>query len=90
VPLLRDDEWSARSWCRATENSTFSVHDQRLLTFVAQNIGTGLARQRDQQQLRSAHAELEKRVEERTRERWPRSTRNCSARSASACVPSSA
>ena len=69
VPLLRDDEVVGAIVVQSySENSTFSVHDQRLLTFVAQNIGTGLARQRDQQQLRSAHAELEKRVEERTRE----------------------
>ena len=69
VPLLRDDEVVGAIVVQSySENSTFSVHDQRLLTFVAQNIGTGLARQRDQQRLRSAHAELEKRVEERTRE----------------------
>ncbi|MEG0187014.1 MAG: hypothetical protein RR704_26540, partial [Stenotrophomonas sp.] len=47
---------------------SFTAHDQRLLTFVAQNIGNGLARQRDQERLRNAHAELEKRVDERTRE----------------------
>ncbi|WP_242894245.1 bifunctional diguanylate cyclase/phosphodiesterase [Stenotrophomonas maltophilia] len=69
VPLLRDDEVVGAIVVQSySENSTFSVHDQRLLTFVAQNIGTGLARQRDQQRLRLAHAELEKRVEERTRE----------------------
>ena len=66
---LRDDEVVGAIVVQSySENSTFSVHDQRLLTFVAQNIGTGLARQRDQQRLRLAHAELEKRVEERTRE----------------------
>ncbi|HCR32196.1 MAG TPA: hypothetical protein DIV57_02335, partial [Stenotrophomonas sp.] len=69
VPLLRDDEVVGAIVVQSyTDQIAFSVHDQRLLTFVAQNIGTGLARQRDQQQLRSAHAELEKRVEERTRE----------------------
>ncbi|PAM57083.1 hypothetical protein CEJ63_21100, partial [Acinetobacter baumannii] len=69
VPLLRDDEVVGAIVVQSyTEQITFSVHDQRLLTFVAQNIGTGLARQRDQQRLRAAHAELEKRVEERTRE----------------------
>jgi len=46
----------------------FTPNDQRLLTFVAQNIATGLARQRDQERLRLAHASLERRVEERTRE----------------------
>ncbi|MEN4957340.1 MULTISPECIES: bifunctional diguanylate cyclase/phosphodiesterase [Stenotrophomonas] len=69
VPLLRDDEVVGAIVVQSyTEQIAFSVHDQRLLIFVAQNIGTGLARQRDQQRLRSAHAELEKRVEERTRE----------------------
>lgn len=69
VPLLRDDEVVGAIVVQSySEAIAFSVHDQRLLTFVAQNIGTGLARQRDQQRLRSAHAELEKRVEERTRE----------------------
>lgn len=69
VPLLRDDEVVGAIVVQSySEQIAFSVHDQRLLTFVAQNIGTGLARQRDQQRLRSAHAELEKRVEERTRE----------------------
>ena len=69
VPLLRDDEVVGAIVVQSySEQSAFSVHDQRLLTFVAHNIGTGLARQRDQQRLRSAHAELEKRVEERTRE----------------------
>lgn len=47
---------------------SFIPNDQRLLTFVAQNIGTGLARQRNQERLRQAHASLERRVEERTRE----------------------
>jgi len=69
VPLLRDDEVVGAIVVQSySAQISFSVHDQRLLTFVAQNIGTGLARQRDQQNLRLAHAELEKRVEERTRE----------------------
>ncbi|MDZ5842893.1 EAL domain-containing protein [Stenotrophomonas maltophilia] len=69
VPLLRDDEVVGAIVVQSySEQRAFSIHDQRLLTFVAQNIGTGLARQRDQQRLRSAHAELEKRVDERTRE----------------------
>src|SRR5690606_39251951 len=46
----------------------FTADDQRLLSFVAQNIGTGLARHRDQARLRLAQASLERRVEERTRE----------------------
>ncbi|WMJ71510.1 bifunctional diguanylate cyclase/phosphodiesterase [Stenotrophomonas sp. 24(2023)] len=69
VPLLRDDEAVGVIVVQSYSDAVgFTVHDQRLLTFVAQNIGTGLARQRDQQRLRLAHAELEKRVEERTRE----------------------
>ena len=47
---------------------SFTRNDQRLLTFVAQNIASGLARQRGQERLRLAHANLERRVEERTRE----------------------
>lgn len=69
VPLLRDDEVVGDIVVQSySADVAFTLQDQRLLTFVAQNIGTGLARQRDQQRLRLAHAELEKRVEERTRE----------------------
>jgi len=46
----------------------FTEYDQRLLTFVAHNVGGGLARQRAQERLQLAHAELEQRVAERTRE----------------------
>lgn len=46
----------------------FTSHDQNLLMFVAHNLGNGLARQRSQQHLRAVHAELERRVEERTSE----------------------
>ncbi|KAF1700194.1 hypothetical protein CSC68_12500 [Pseudoxanthomonas suwonensis] len=46
----------------------FSRDDERLLSFVAHNIGTGLARQAAQERLRVAHAELELRVGERTGE----------------------
>ncbi len=46
----------------------FSADDQRLLSFIAHNIGTGLARQAAQERLRTAHAELERRVGERTGE----------------------
>ena len=69
VPLLSDDEVVGVIVVQSySPEISFTVHDQRLLTFVAQNIGNGLARQRNQEQLRLAHAELEKRVEERTRE----------------------
>ena len=46
----------------------FTAHDQRLLAFVARNIGNSLARQRDRNRLLQAHSELEQRVVERTRE----------------------
>ena len=69
VPLLSDDDVVGVIVVQSySPEVIFSAHDQRLLTFVAQNIGNGLARQRDQERLRNAHAELEKRVEERTRE----------------------
>ncbi len=46
----------------------FEKRDQELLTFVAQHIGIALSRKRAQDSLRAAHAELEFRVETRTRE----------------------
>lgn len=51
-----------------SQEAKFTSHDQNLLTFVAHHIGNGLDRQRTQERLRSAHAELERRVDERTRE----------------------
>lgn len=69
VPLLNDDEVVGAIAVQSyTEQVKFSVHDQRLLAFVAQNIGNSLARQRGQNRLRLAHAQLEQRVTERTRE----------------------
>ena len=69
VPLLSDDDVVGVIVVQSySPEVVFTAHDQRLLTFVAQNIGNGLARQRDQEQLRNAHADLEKRVDERTRE----------------------
>ncbi len=69
VPLFNDDEVvgtiAVQSYSDAVE---FTLHDQRLLAFVAHNIGNSLARQRDQSRLRMAHAQLEERVSERTRE----------------------
>lgn len=69
VPLLHDNEVvgviAVQSY---SKDIVFSAHDQRLLAFVAQNIGNSLARQRDQDSLRLAHAQLEHRVSERTRE----------------------
>ncbi|MBO9716953.1 MAG: EAL domain-containing protein [Pseudoxanthomonas sp.] len=69
VPLHRDGEvvgvLAVQSY---TADIRFSADDQRLLTFVAHNISNGLARQRAQERLRAAHAELEQRVVERTTE----------------------
>jgi diguanylate cyclase (GGDEF)-like protein len=69
VPLHRDGEVvgviAVQSY---TRDISFSSDDQRLLTFVAHNISNGLARQRGQERLRAAHAELERRVVERTTE----------------------
>ncbi len=47
---------------------TFSARDQELLTFVAHHISIGLARKQAQDRLVAAHAELEQRVDSRTRE----------------------
>ena len=69
VPLVFDGEVAGAIVVQSySAEVAFTTDDQRLLTFVAQNIGTGLARQRDQERLRMAHAELEKRVDARTRE----------------------
>ncbi|CAN5599343.1 EAL domain-containing protein [soil metagenome] len=46
----------------------FTLRDQDLLTFVAHHIDNALARKRAQDSLKAAHAELEFRVEARTRE----------------------
>jgi diguanylate cyclase (GGDEF)-like protein len=51
-----------------TPEISFTPHDQNLLTFVAHHIANGLARQRAQERLREAHAELEQRVQDRTHE----------------------
>ncbi len=69
VPLFRDEEVvgviAVQSY---SPDVSFTPHDQKLLTFVAHNIGNGLARQRAQENLRAAHAELEHRVAVRTHE----------------------
>ncbi|HET9484800.1 MAG TPA: bifunctional diguanylate cyclase/phosphodiesterase [Xanthomonadales bacterium] len=47
---------------------TYTRRDQELLTFVSFHIATGLQRKRAQESLKTAYADLERRVEERTRE----------------------
>jgi len=69
VPLFNDEEVvgviAVQSY---SPEVVFSADDQRLLVFVARTLGNSLARQRDQQRLLQAHADLEQRVVERTRE----------------------
>ena len=69
VPLMRDGVAvgviAVQSYSR---DIAFTVHDQQLLTFVAHHIGGALARKRSQDNLKAAHAELESRVDARTRE----------------------
>lgn len=69
VPLLHEDKVvgviAVQSY---SPEVTFSVSDQELLTFVAYHIGSGLARKQAQDKLVLAHAGLEQRVSERTRE----------------------
>lgn len=69
VPLFSDGEAVGAIVVQSyTEEVSFTVVDQRLLGFVGHNIGVGLNRQRDQNRLRQAHAQLEVRVRERTSE----------------------
>jgi diguanylate cyclase (GGDEF)-like protein len=69
VPLLHEDKVvgviAVQSY---SPKFTFSIRDQELLTFVAFHIGSGLARKQAQDKLVLAHAGLEQRVSERTRE----------------------
>lgn len=69
VPLFQGDQVQGVVVVQSySPEVKFTPHDQSLLNFVAHNIGNGLGRQRAQENLRSAHAELERRVDERTRE----------------------
>ncbi len=69
VPLRRDGEVVGVIAVQSYDPKiSFSSDDERLLSFVAHNIGTGLARQAAQERLRLAHADLERRVAERTSE----------------------
>ncbi|HZX76350.1 sensor domain-containing phosphodiesterase [Lysobacter sp.] len=69
VPLFRNESVvgviTVQSYSPAIN---FSVRDQELLTFVAHHISIGLARKQAQDRLVAAHAELEQRVDSRTRE----------------------
>ncbi|MCC7097002.1 MAG: EAL domain-containing protein [Thermomonas sp.] len=69
VPLLHEDRVvgviAVQSY---SEELKFSTADQDLLTFVAMHIGSSLSRKRAQDRLVQAHASLEQRVSERTRE----------------------
>ena len=69
VPLTRDG--AAQGVISVQSYNTahhFAERDQELLTFVAHHVDAALARKRAQDRLVAAHAELEMRVETRTRE----------------------
>ncbi len=69
VPLMRDERTvgviAVQSY---SQDTLFTERDQELLTFVSFHIASGLQRKRSQESLKAAYAELERRVEERTRE----------------------
>lgn len=69
VPLMHDDHVvgviAVQSY---SDDVKFSPGDQDLLTFVAMHIGSSLQRKQAQDRLVQAHAGLEQRVSERTRE----------------------
>ncbi|MEO8742378.1 MAG: EAL domain-containing protein, partial [Lysobacteraceae bacterium] len=69
VPLLRDERTVGVIVVQSyTPEILFTPRDQELLTFVSFHIASGLLRKRAQDSLKTANAELESRVEERTRE----------------------
>ena len=69
VPLFSDGEAVGVIAVQSYDPGiVFTPDDQRLLAFVAHNIGNSLARQRDRKRLMQAHSELEQRVVERTQE----------------------
>ncbi|MEQ1514486.1 MAG: EAL domain-containing protein [Lysobacteraceae bacterium] len=69
VPLTRDDVAVGVIGVQSyTDDISFVERDQELLTFVAHHVDAALARKRAQSRLVAAHAELEARVETRTRE----------------------
>ncbi len=69
VPLMRDERTVGVITVQSySHDILFSERDQELLTFVSFHIASGLLRKRAQDSLKAAYAELERRVEERTRE----------------------
>jgi diguanylate cyclase (GGDEF)-like protein len=69
VPLTRDGVVEGLIGVQSyAEDVAFTDRDQELLTFVAHHIDAALARKRAQDTLVAAHAELETRVQTRTRE----------------------
>jgi len=69
VPLTRDGAPTGVIAVQSySADVVFSPADQELLTFVAHHIDGALARKRTQEYLKATHAELEFRVEARTRE----------------------
>ncbi|WP_345776353.1 bifunctional diguanylate cyclase/phosphodiesterase [Luteimonas salinisoli] len=69
VPLARDGTVIGAIAVQSySPGIVFEERDQELLTFVAHHIGGALSRKRAQESLKAAHAELEFRVEARTRE----------------------
>lgn len=69
VPLLHDDRVVGVIALQSyTPEIAFTDRDEGLLTYVAHHIGGSLDRRIAQESLRAAHAQLESRVEARTRE----------------------
>ena len=69
VPLSRDETVIGAIAVQSySPHILFDERDQELLTFVARHIGSALSRKRAQESLKAAHAELESRVQARTRE----------------------
>lgn len=68
VPLLRDGNTVGVVTVQSySDGVSFTLRDQELLSFIAFHIANGLQRKRAQERLMAAYADLELRVEERTR-----------------------